>query len=235
MARICSLHALLKMSARRVETRQGVSLLMTAVLILIAGVLTPNRAWAATDVPSTAGKFAIFCTPLNDACRTKIIGVEMDSSLSTPPATDCEVPEGIEHEEGYNAIVSWLSAHPETASMSTEDGINAAIKALWNCQKSIATGHTSWGAPDKIGAFVMFCADAKNYPICANQVVEASTNAYAALALNGKSDHCSIPDGIETKDFTAKILAWLKDHTEVNGQDTGSGIAAAIDHLWPCH
>jgi Tfp pilus assembly protein PilW len=208
---------------------------MTAALILIAGALMPNRAWAAADVPATAQKFAVFCTPLNDACRSKIIGVQMDSSFSTPPATDCEVPDGIEHEEGYKAIVSWLSAHPETASMSTEDGINAAIKALWNCQKSIATGHTSWGAPDKIGAFVTFCADAKNYVICANQIVEASTNAYAAQALNGKSDHCSAPDGVETKELTVKVLAWLKDHTEVNGQDTGTGITAAIDHLWPCH
>gem|GEM_PF-5465730 len=36
---------------------------MTATLILIVGTLTPNRAWAATDVPATAGKFALFCTP----------------------------------------------------------------------------------------------------------------------------------------------------------------------------
>jgi len=208
---------------------------MTAALLLTVLMLTPNTIRAADDVPATAGKFAAFCTPVNDACRGEIEQAQMDANFGTPPTTDCEVPEGIEHEEGYNAIIGWLSAHPEAANKSTEDGINAAIKALWNCQKSVATGHTSWGAPDKIGAYVTFCADAKNYTICANQTVEASTNAYAAQVLNGKSDHCSSPDGVETKELTARVLAWLKDHKEVYGQDTGVGITTAIDHLWPCH
>jgi hypothetical protein len=234
MARIWFLDISSQKCVRVIEKLQRVSFLMTVALFLTVLALTPKAVWAA-DVPATAGKFAAFCTPLNDACRSKIVGVQMHTSLSTPSGADCEVPDGIEHEEGYKAIVNWLSAHPEAANMSTEDGINAAIKALWNCQKSVATGHTSWGAPDKIGAYVTFCADARNYAICANQVVQASTNAYAAQALNGKSDHCSIPDGVETKEFMAKVLAWLIEHKEVYGQDTGDGITAAIDHIWPCH
>jgi len=51
------------MCARRIKKLRGVSFPMTATLILIVGTLTPNRAWAATDVPATAGKFALFCTP----------------------------------------------------------------------------------------------------------------------------------------------------------------------------
>jgi len=47
--------------------------------------------------------------------------------------------------------------------------------------------------------------------------------------------HCSSPDNIETKELTAKVLAWLKDHQELDGQNTEDSTATAIDHLWPCH
>jgi hypothetical protein len=154
---------------------------------------------------------------------------------SSPPTDVCHVPKGIEDGVAALAIVGWLSAHPNAANMGTEDGIKTAIKALWNCQESVATGVTSWGVPDKTGAFVTFCADAKHYTKCADQIVQASVNASAERIFNGQSSHCSAPDNVASKDVTAKVLAWLIDQKEGYGQATEDGIAAAVDHLWPCH
>ena len=198
-----------------------------STLFLAAWVLTPYTV-CAQDAPAKAGAFAAYCTPLKEACSSKIVLAQFD-------ALDCSVPDGITSNEGDRAIVGWLSAHPGAAGMSTVDGINAAIKALWNCQKSVATGHTSRGAPDKTGAFVAFCDDTRHYVVCANEVVQASINAYAALTMNGKSAHCSSPDSVETKELTDKVLIWLKDHKELYVQNTEDSTATAIDHLWPCH
>jgi hypothetical protein len=210
--------------------------LPAVVLFLTACGLGTARA---QDVPSTAGAFAAYCTPLKKGCAVKIeavqIGAMMESSKSAKPTPVCTVPDGIEAEAGHKAIIAWLSAHPATANLSTENGINAAIKALWNCQESVSTGVTSRGVPDKTGAFVAFCDDTKHYAKCANEVVQASINAYFAKEMNGKSEHCSSPDGVETRELTTKVLAWLKDHRDLYGQATPVGTAAAIDHLWPCH
>ncbi len=210
----------------------------TVVLFVAAWVLAPNTIWAQA-IPATAGAFATYCTPLKKGCDGKIQEVETDAEVkamtSSPPIDACTVPKGIEFAAGDRAIVAWLSAHPSAADMSTADGINAAIKALWNCQKSVATGVTSWGVPDKTGPFVAFCADAKHYTKCASEIVQASVNAYAAQTLNGKSLHCTSPDNVGTKELTAKVLAWLNGHKEVYGLATEDGNAAAIDHLWPCH
>jgi len=199
----------------------------TSMLVLAVWVLNPCTV-RAQGLPEKAGDFAAYCTPLKKACSSKIVNVQFD-------ALNCSVPEGITANEGARAIVGWLSAHPATADVSTEDGIKMAIKALWNCQKSVATGHTSRGAPDKTGAFVTFCDDTRNYTVCANEVVQASINAYAAQQMNGKSAHCSSPDSVETKELTDKVVTWLKDHKELYVQNTEDSAATAIDHLWPCH
>jgi hypothetical protein len=145
------------------------------------------------------------------------------------------VPKGIEHVAGDKAIVGWLLQHSEAAGMSTAVGINAAIKALWNCRASIATGVTSLGVPDMTGAFVKYCAVARNYVRCANQIVEATTDAAAEQTFNGKSQHCRVPNGIDTHHSTAKVLAWLKKHKETYGRSTEDGTASAVDNHWPCH
>jgi hypothetical protein len=211
---------------------------IAAFVLFAIPMLTPNAA-RADDVPATAGAFAAFCTPLKDACRSKIILVQVTADATTmtnnSSAKSCDVPDGIEAEPADKAIVVWLSAHPETASMTTADGISAAIKGLWQCQAKIATGITSWGVPDNAQAFVAFCKAAKNYVKCANQITQASVNASAQQTFNDKSAHCSAPDGVTPKDATAKVLAWLKKHKEANGLSTEDATASAVDHLWPCH
>jgi hypothetical protein len=204
-----------------------------SMLFLAAWVLTPSTV-SAQGVPAKAGAFAAYCTPLKEDCSSKIEDAQV-AALAGAASDVCSVPDGITADEGARAIVGWLSAHPANANMSTEDGINAAIKALWNCQKSVATGHTSRGVPDNTGVFVTFCDDATHYVPCANEVVQASVNADMALQVNGKSAHCSSPDKVETKELTDKVLAWLKDHKELYGQKTEDSTAIAIDHLWPCH
>jgi hypothetical protein len=211
---------------------------IAAIAFLAVAALTPNAVWA-DDLPPTAGDFAAYCTPLKDACDGKITEVQVAAMIramtSTPPVTACQVPKGIERVAGEKAIIGWLSKHSEAAGMSTADGINAAIKALWNCRASIATGVTSLGVPDMTGAFVKYCAVSRNYVRCANQIVEASTNAAAEQTFNGSSQHCQVPNGVNTHDSTAKVLAWLKKHKETYGQSTDGGIASAVDNLWPCH
>lgn len=210
----------------------------TSMLFLGVSALNQCTVWA-QGVPAKAGAFATYCTPMKEDCSNKITEVQsvalVQASVSPQATGVCSVPDGITSNEGDRAIVGWLSAHPATAGMNTGDGINTAIKALWNCQKSVATGHTSRGAPDKTGAFVAFCGDTRNYKVCANEVVQASVNAYMALQINGKSVHCSSPDSVETKELTEKVLAWLKDHKELYGQNTEDSTSNAIDHLWPCH
>jgi len=193
----------------------------------------------AEDLPASAGDFAANCTPLKKACSTEMIAVQvgdlMESQLSAHHYPVCSVPRGIEEPVAEKAIIGWLSAHPEIASTNRADGIRAAIKALWNCKASVATGVTSMGVPDKSGAFVAFCEDAKNFAKCANEILSDGLAAYVAQSVNGKSSHCSFPDNVETKEAAEKVLAWLKGHKEVYGQTTEDGNADAIDHLWPCH
>jgi hypothetical protein len=208
------------------------------VVVLAWLALMANTVWA-DDVPATAGAFAAYCTPLKKGCRSKITEVLSEAivtaATSSPPTDACDMPEGIEEVPGDKAIIAWLSEHPDAAGMATADGINTATEALWKCQKSIDTGVTSQGAPDNTAAFVTFCADAKNYTKCANEVVRASVNALAAQDSSGKGPHCTSPDSVETKELTDRVLSWLKGHTEVYDHPTKDGTAAAIDHLWPCH
>jgi hypothetical protein len=229
---------LLNRNAKEAETMAHRKLISLAAVGFFLSALALGTGWA-QDVPATAGAFAAYCTPLKKGCATKIeavqVGAMMESLNSAKPTTVCTVPDGIEAAAGHQAIVAWLSAHPATANLSTENGINAAIKALWNCQGSVATGVTSRGVPDKTDAFVAFCDDTKHYAKCANEVVQASINAYFAKEINDKSAHCTSPDGVETQELTIKVLAWLKGHKELYGQATEVGTAAAIDHLWPCH
>ena len=210
---------------------------IAAIALLALPALAPNAVWA-NDVPAVAGAFAAYCTPLKKDCRGKIIEVLTEAivtaATSNPPGDACDIPEGIEEVPGDKAIIAWLSGHPEAAGMTTADGINTATKQLWSCQKSIATGVTSRGAPDKTGAFVTFCGDPKNYTKCANEIVQASVDALAAQDSAGKGPHCTSPDSVETKELTARVLGWLKAHVEVSDHDTRDGTAVAIDHLWPC-
>jgi hypothetical protein len=119
------------------------------------------------DLPSSAGDFAAYCTPLKEVCTTELIAVQvgdlMESRLSAHPYPVCSVPKGIEEPVAEKAIVGWLSTHPEMASRKRADGIRAAIKALWNCKESVATGVTSLGVPDKTGAFVAFCGRCQEF------------------------------------------------------------------------
>src|ERR1035441_8702301 len=93
----------------------------TSMLFLAASFLNPCTV-RSQGVPAKAGAFASYCTPLKEDCSSKIEVVQFD-------ALECSVPDGITSNEGDRAIVGWLSAHPATADMSTEDGIKTAIKA----------------------------------------------------------------------------------------------------------
>ena len=110
----------------------------------------------------------------------------------------------------------------------------AALMALPGAS-SAESGVTQWGAPDRAGAFAVFCADRAHETDCADEIVAASLRAYVAYEDGRPGLHCTSPDNVETAELGTKVLAWLGRHQEVQDQPTDDGIAAAIDALWPCH
>ena len=206
-----------------------------AVAALLTGA--PRVGWAADDVPKTTGAFVAYCGDHLEACQTKIAVVEIANAMdpAARAAGNCIVPRGVEGPAAAKAIIGWLGGHPELAGGSTRDGIETAIKAIWNCRDEVESGVTSLGSPDRTGAFVAFCAGPAHRSTCADEILTASLRAYIAAKKVPPGPHCTSPNDIETPELTSKVLAWLGRHAEVYGRSTEDGIAAAIDALWPCH
>lgn len=199
-------------------------------------LLLAPQAFGATDAPDQVGPFLEYCVGNHNGCMSALITDEIATEVGADSG-ECDVPRGIETGAGNAQIVDWLTAHPETHSMTLHDGMQAAMRAIWDCAAAVKTGMTSMGAPDKAGPFLAFCADKKHYAKCANEIVGDNLAVYAGTqGLNDSATgHCPSPDNIETPELTEKILGWLREHPELNDEDTEAAIWAAGDALWPCH
>lgn len=211
-----------------------------AALIALA-ILFPAISVAA-KVPAKTGEFVNYCKARkhHDDCFTEMMADEVSTSLSANLNGDrgeCQLPRGISGIKGNEEILAWLARHNDYDAAPLHDGIQAAIKGLWNCAETLHNGKTSSGAPDKAGAFLAFCGGARNYNICADEIVSDDMKAYAGAAgLNpGYAGHCSAPKGVETKEMTGKVLAWLRANPQQPDGDTEAAVMTAIDSLWPCH
>jgi hypothetical protein len=76
----------------------------------------------------TAGEFAKDCVN-NDMSCADVIGMTLTDKINFARTIPICLP-GTDYAHG---VVRWLNAHPETASMSTEDGIFLALKTVYAC------------------------------------------------------------------------------------------------------
>jgi hypothetical protein len=77
---------------------------------------------------STVRQFLTACTIDQGACVDEVGTALMDKMDYTGTSNVC-----IQSPDYGGAVPKWLSAHPETSNMATEDGIYLAIKTLYPC------------------------------------------------------------------------------------------------------
>jgi len=211
-----------------------------AIPVTILALCASTGVQAADPVPDKVGVFVSFCATHFADCKNKVVSTDVATMAAvlfakkgTPSAKTgaptCVIPKGVNNDTGTKKILAWLGEHNNTYAMTTEDGIHAAQKALWNCQTKIGDGTEPGGPPAKIGQFVVYCSS--HYAECGNEMVAVTVSIMAA----GHSKHCLPPDNVETKEMTVAALGWLGQHQETYALNTDDGITAAFDHLWPCH
>lgn len=76
----------------------------------------------------TAGEFAKDCVDYNAGCAD-VVGMSLMDKIDFARTSRICLP-GTDYAHG---VVQWLTAHPETASMSTEDGIFLALQTIYAC------------------------------------------------------------------------------------------------------
>lgn len=149
----------------------------------------------------------------------------------------CVPPDGISQDQANEKILVWLRQNRGTHAMIVFDGIQAAIKGLWNCETSLGnagTGLDSLGVPETVaqtlGPFLSFCDGDANRVKCANEIV-----AVDVLAMTGDGSHCTAPDSTTGIELSDRVLAWLRANPQPPQTDTTIAVMTAIDTIWPCH
>lgn len=110
-----------------------------AIVPVFSLLLSTAAAWSAPAAPvpspppspyaaTTAGQFAASCRIDQGGCANIIGNVLMDRIPSSPVSHIC-LP-GVNY---ANGVAPWLLAHPETANMSTADGITLALTSIYKC------------------------------------------------------------------------------------------------------
>jgi hypothetical protein len=117
------------------------------------------------------------------------------------------------------------------------DGMAAKSRALLMiCFVLWATtaGEAANPVPDKISAFVAYCAG--HFADCKNKVVETDVAAMAGQLFANKADAraCVVPKGVDNDAATREILTWLGKHKIADAMKTEDGIRAAEKDLWHC-
>jgi hypothetical protein len=205
----------------------------TVVLIACIALNVPTAGLAANPTPDKTGAFVAYCAGHLADCSSKVVDVDVavlaTKVFAKKGAELCTIPKGVGNDTATKEILVWLGDHKNVHAMATEDGIQAAVKALWHCKLQIGDGSEPGGPPAKTGAFVAYCAT--HYTNCANEMVTVSVSIMATE----HSKDCMPPDSVKTKEMTVAALGWLGQHKETYALDTDDGIKAAFDHLWPCH
>jgi hypothetical protein len=102
-----------------------------------AFALTAAGVEAAVDTPRNAGEFATHCSQARPEsverglCRAQIYYVD---ALAMSSHKRCSFLGKRDQEENLKAVLTWLAQHPETHGLSVDDGIIAALEALWRCE-----------------------------------------------------------------------------------------------------
>lgn len=93
-----------------------------------ASVLPPSQESTSPYSAATAGQFAAACKTDQSSCDAVVGNVLMDRMQFSPTSHLCL--SGVCY---ANAVVPWLSAHPETANMPVQDGVYLALTAIYKC------------------------------------------------------------------------------------------------------
>lgn len=203
--------------------------------VLIAGIALNVGAvgHAANPTPDTTGAFVAYCAGHFADCRSKVVNVDVavlaTKVFAKKGAQLCTIPKGVGNDAATKEILVWLGDHKNVHAMATDDGIQAAVKALWHCKLQIGDGSEPGGPPAKTGAFVAYCTT--NFVKCANKMVSVTVS----IMVPDRPKHCTPPNTVKTKEVGAAVLGWLGQHKETYGLSTEEGIMVAFDHLWPCH
>src|ERR1700674_406364 len=191
-------------------------------------------AHSANPVPDKTGPFVAYCTSHFADCKNEVRVTDiatMATFLFTNTAAEpCTIPKGIDIDTGTKEILTWMGKNKNADAMTTTDGIQAAEKELWHCQRQIGDGTVPGGIPAKTGAFIAYCST--HNVACANEMVAVSVS----VIINPDApDYCSLPAGLKTQAISDAVLGWLGKHEETYGLDTDAGIKVAFKHLWSCH
>jgi hypothetical protein len=110
-----------------------------AIIPISALLLSTVTAWSAPTAPAplppsspyaatTAGQFVALCKGDQGGCADIVGNVLMDKIQYSPTSGIC-LP-GVNYADG---VAPWLQAHPETATMSVEDGVYLALTTIYKC------------------------------------------------------------------------------------------------------
>lgn len=223
---------------RKIEIRLKGPLVFPLAMVCALAAGASAAAQNTSKVPKTVGPFVAYCATSFKDCADEIADEQIAQSLAQEQGqTVCQVPRGVSDDSADHQIVSWLAQHSELATEPTSDGVNAAIKALWNCVAEIPNGQTNNGAPENTAAFLSYCAAGANSSICTKVISIASLRAFAAsLGFdNGAQGHCPIPDSVKAENALTQVTGWLAGRGDMLGRDIEDTAPFAIDNLWPCH
>ncbi len=190
---------------RKIEIRLKGPLVFPLAMVCALAAGASAAAQNTSKVPKTVGPFVAYCATSFKDCADEIADEQIAQSLAQEQGqTVCQVPRGVSDDSADHQIVSWLAQHSELATEPTSDGVNAAIKALWNCVAEIPNGQTNNGAPENTAAFLSYCAAGANSSICTKVIsitlgrwvlakpraALGSTNKIASIRITKPRVHC---------------------------------------------
>jgi hypothetical protein len=88
---------------------------------------------AAATAPEVTRDFLAFCADHVAACEDRIIVVDGYNAFSASRRCLVGRRATAELPATVKTILAWLAQHPETADRQTDDGVTAAVAALWPC------------------------------------------------------------------------------------------------------
>jgi hypothetical protein len=88
---------------------------------------------AAKTAPDVTRAFLAFCADHFAACEDRIIMVDRYNVFSARRRCIIGVRGTAELPQTVKTILAWLAQHPEVADRKTDDGVTAAVTALWPC------------------------------------------------------------------------------------------------------
>lgn len=114
---------------------------LMAAGLMAAGFMAAPGAMAQTadPMPDKVAAYLAWCPTRAAQCAKAATEVALTSlaaelfAREPAPAKVCRPPERLSAREVNTAVLAWLAAHPETAGLDRDVGIQSAFTALWPC------------------------------------------------------------------------------------------------------